>query len=147
MRGVGRAGGGAPAGGAVGGAVGGVRGGRTGGGFSLPAAGSGAGAGVAAVAPAGPLGLGLLALQEGGEAARRDAAARQRAESLLEELAGLQLDLLAGGVDPARLERLAALTPGDAGADPELQVVVQGVVLRAHVEIARRGGNLFVSAE
>jgi hypothetical protein len=128
--------------------MGGARGGgRAGGGFSLPAAGSGAGARVAAAAPASPLGLGLLALQEGGEAARRDAAARQRAESLLEELAGLQLDLLAGGADPARLERLAALAPGDAGADPALRVVVQGVVLRAHVEIARRGWNLSVSDE
>jgi hypothetical protein len=144
MRGVGRAGGGAP----VSGSAGGLRGGgRAGQGFSLPAAGSGAGAGagVAAAPAVGPLGLSLLTLQEGGEAARRDAAARQRAETLLEELAGLQLDLLGGGADPTRLERLAALAPGDAGADPGLRVVVEGVVLRARVELARRGWNLFAS--
>jgi hypothetical protein len=142
MRGVGRAGGGAP----VGGTAGGVRGsGRAGAGFSLPAAGGGGAAGVAATAAAAPLGLGLLALQEGGEAARRDAAAHQRAESLLEELAGLQRDMLDGGADPARLQRLARLAPGDAGADPTLRSIVQGVVLRAHVELARRGWNLSVS--
>jgi hypothetical protein len=142
MRGVGRAGGGAPVGGVAAGPRGG---GRAGQGFSLPAAGTGASAGTVGVASAAPLGLGLLALQEGGEAARRDDTARRRAESLLEELAGLQLEMLGGGADPARLERLAALAPGDAGADLALQAVVQGAVLRAHVELARRGWNLSAS--
>jgi hypothetical protein len=142
MRGVGRTVGSGTVGGAAGRPGGG---GRAGQGFSLPTAGSGAGATVAAAAQLGPLGPALLALQEGGEAARRDDAARQRAESLLEELAGLQLEMLEGGADPERLHRLAALAPGDAGADPTLRAAVEGVVLRARVELARRGWNLSVS--
>jgi hypothetical protein len=60
-------------------------------------------------------------------------------------LAGLQLEMLEGGADPARLHRLAALAPGDAGADPILRAAVEGVALRAHVELARRGWNLSAS--
>lgn len=88
----------------------------------------------------GAVGLGLLAVQQGHSNEERDAAARRRADALLEELAALQRELLGGGADPARLQRLAQLTAGEAGADPALREVVEAVSLRAQVELARRGG-------
>jgi hypothetical protein len=64
---------------------------------------------------------------------------------MLEELGGLQRDLLApagAGADSAagRLRRLAAL-PAEAedGADPALREAVRAVALRAAIELARRG--------
>jgi hypothetical protein len=80
----------------------------------------------------------------GTAAARRDAAARRRAEAMLEELGGLQRDLLApggAGADPAgRLRRLAALrAEAEDGADPALREAVRAVALRAAIELARRG--------
>lgn len=84
-------------------------------------------------------GLGLLSLQESGSGTERDAAARRRAGDILEELNGLQIELLSGGAgDPARLARLAALESGDDGADSKLREIVQAVVLRATIEMARR---------
>ena len=110
--------------------------GRGPGGFSLGGTAGPAPAGAtAAVAPAG---LGLLALQEGGDRAARDRAARQRAESILNELRGLQRDLLRGTLDPTRLDRVAVLETGEEGADPNLQQAVQAAVLRLRVELARR---------
>ena len=113
--------------------------GRRSGGFQVQAE---AGTGIteaAATAEVAAPGLGLLALQESGAAAERDAAARRRAQDILEELSGLQCDLLAGdGCDPDRLARLAALDSGEDGADPGLREVVQAVVLRARIELARR---------
>jgi hypothetical protein len=54
-------------------------------------------------------------------------------------LQALQRGLLRDGSDPHGLERLAALREGEAGSDPRLQEVVRAVVLRARVELARRG--------
>lgn len=102
-------------------------------------------AATAAVGAAGPVALGLLALQEGDAAAARDQAARRRAESILQELQGLQHDLLQGEAGMKRLERLAACETGELGADPLLRDAVQAVVLRARVELARRGWNAPVS--
>lgn len=140
MRGIGRVTGGtaAPAG----------RGGgaRAGGGFSVRL---GAGGAEGAAAPGGvaPVGLGMLALQESGTAMERDAAARRRADSLLQELQGLQMELLAGGAaEPGRLARLAALETGEDGADPVLREAVQAIVLRARVELARHGWRGTASA-
>ncbi|MCB4822321.1 flagellar assembly protein FliX [Roseicella aerolata] len=101
----------------------------------------------AGAAALGPVGLGLLAVQEGGDRAARDRAARQRAESILQELRDLQHELLRGGSDMKRLERLAALGLGEEGADPLLQEAVRAIVLRARVELARRGWNETVSAK
>ena len=83
--------------------------------------------------------LGLLSLQESGAATGRNAAAWLRAADILDELQGLQGDLLAGGTgDPDRLARLAALDSGEEGADAVLQALVEAVVLRAKIELARR---------
>lgn len=82
--------------------------------------------------------LGTLGLQAGWSPTERDAAARRRGRALLHELAGLQLALLAGGVEPARLSRLALLAEGETGADPELRKIIEGISLRARIELARR---------
>lgn len=108
------------------------------GGFRLEAEEAGAPHEAVATGGIAPAGLGLLALQEAGSGAERDAAAQRRAVDILEELNALQCDMLGGPpVDPARLRRL--LDSGEEGADPGLQEVVRGVVLRAQVELMRRG--------
>ena len=109
------------------------------GGFQVPAESDAAAAETAAAAEVASPGLGLLSLQESGADAGRDAAARRRAGDILDELQGLQCDLLAGGAgDPDRLARLAALDSGEDGSDPALRALVQAVVLRARIELARR---------
>ncbi|TCZ59946.1 flagellar assembly protein FliX [Roseicella aquatilis] len=99
----------------------------------------------AATAAIGPVGLGLLALQAADDPAARDREAERRTESILQELRELQLGLLNGDAGDQRLERLAALEVGEAGADPRLREVVRAVVLRARVELARRGRTGIVS--
>jgi hypothetical protein len=101
---------------------------------------TGAAPGAAAASAATAVGgLSLLAAQEGGGRAGRDAAARRRASSILDELQGLQAELLGGRPDPSRLARLAALQSGEEGADPGLREAVRAVALRARIELARRG--------
>jgi hypothetical protein len=114
---------------------------RSAGGFSVRGADSGgAVAGTAAASATAAVGLSLLAAQEdGGGRAGRDAEAQRRADSILDELQGLQADLLGGRADPARLARLAALGTGEEGADPGLRDTVRAVALRARIELARRG--------
>lgn len=130
-----------------GGAAGRTRGsgaaGRPEGGFSLGGAGPlGAASteGGGAAAPAAAVGFSLLAAQEsggrGGEG--RDAAARRRAASILDELDGLQAELLGGRTDRDRLARLAALAEGEEGTDSGLRDVVRAASLRARIELARR---------
>ena len=80
-------------------------------------------------------------MQEDGGRAGHDAAARRRASSILDELQGLQAELLGGRPDPARLARLAALEAGEEGADPGLREAVRAVALRAQIELARREPN------
>ena len=103
--------------------------------FALPAA-------RPAPPPAAALPLaGLLALQEQAVEPQADRAARRRARAILAELAGLQRDLLADGVDEARLRRLQALA-GEAplpSAHPGLRAALDAVVLRARIELARFG--------
>ena len=81
--------------------------------------------------------LSLLALQESGAAAERDARARARGLALLDALAGLQAGLLRGAVDAGLPARLAALGEGEAAADPALAALVAQVTLRARIELAR----------
>ncbi len=92
----------------------------------------------AAAAPVAAVGLSLLAAQENGGPGGRDAAARRRASSILDELQGLQAELLGGRSDPARPARLAALQAGEEGADPGLREAVRAVALRARIELERR---------
>jgi hypothetical protein len=125
--------------------IGGIQGGvgparraaRGAGGFALPAGSETTEA--AGMAPTSSVSA-LLALQERpaapGHAAEQ---ARRRGEAALDELRGLQLDLLRGQDDPARLERLARLAEPAAGIeDPALRAALAGIALRARVELARR---------
>jgi hypothetical protein len=124
--------------------VGGARGtSRSATGFTLDGTGTGsaAAAGTAAASATAALGLSLLAVQENGGRAGRDAAARRRAASILDELQGLQAELLGARADPARLARLASLQTGEDGADPGLREAVRAVALRARIELARRAAE------
>ncbi len=106
-------------------------------GFRIAAEEGGAAREAAEAGGIAPAGLGLLALQEYGSGAERDAAAHRRASDILAELTALQCDMLGGRPpDAARLRRL--VESGEAGADPALRELVQGVVLRAQVELVRR---------
>ncbi len=124
-----------------------ARTGRARGGFHLPESPGGhqAAPGVApgatseaaGVAAASPPGLG--GLQAALAPRERDAAAARRGQALLSELGGLQAGLLAGRVPDSALRRLAQLTEGEAGADPALRELLEGISLRARVELARLG--------
>lgn len=84
----------------------------------------------------------LLSLQDAGTAPPPEppaTRARRRAGQALEELRGLQLDMLRGAGDPARLERLQRLAAEiPAGLEPGLAGLVEQVRLRARLELARR---------
>jgi hypothetical protein len=81
----------------------------------------------------------LLTLQDTAAVTPDPARARRRASAALDDLRGLQLELLDGTMDPARLARLAALTEGlEAAVDPALRDVLGAVALRARLELARR---------
>ncbi len=117
--------------------------GRFAGGFSVGGPGAAASPGAAseaagAATPVAAAGLSLLAAQENGDRAGRDAAARRRAASILDELRGLQTELLGGRPDPARMARLAALGTGEEGTDSGLREAVRAIALRARIELARR---------
>lgn len=113
-------------------------------GFALGAEPSGTAAAVAA--PAMTAGAGLFALQEDERPGRRNTRAQQRADTLLAELRGLQLDLLGAGLpDRARLDRLRTLEEGEDGADPALREAVRGLALRAAIELARLDPDAFAA--
>ncbi|WP_424812747.1 flagellar assembly protein FliX [Roseococcus sp. YIM B11640] len=124
--------------GALGSPAGGARRAAGATGFRLPT-GQGEGrAESAGAAEAAGLSGALLGLQSGWTDAERDDAARRRGNAALEELSALQLALLSGRADPARLRRLAQLAEGEAGADPSLREVLQAISLRARIELMRR---------
>lgn len=107
-------------------------------GFSLSGATAGSAAATQGTGAASP--IGLLALQEGAPVGEREARARRRGEAALEGLRDLQLALLAGGADPARLRALAADLPTpEEAADPALAGVLAAIRLRVRVELARHG--------
>jgi hypothetical protein len=99
----------------------------------------------AAAAPAPSLGP-MLTLQEFHGETVQDREARRHGSDMLAELAALQRALLGGDDDPAALERLAQLVAAVPGAtDPGLAALVQAIVVRVRVELARRQ-NSFMSA-
>lgn len=111
------------------------------GGFALPSDGADSAASVTGAAPPPVLGA-LLAVQDQAAAPPAEppaARARHQAAAALDELRGLQLELLRGGQDLARLERLAHLAEsGPEGLDPALAALLAEIRLRARVELARR---------
>ncbi|WP_237216743.1 flagellar assembly protein FliX [Falsiroseomonas oryziterrae] len=81
----------------------------------------------------------LLAVQDVPPAAAAVERQMGRAHAALDELRGLQLDLLRAQGDSARWERLAALVESnEAVADPALRSVLAELRLRARIELARR---------
>ncbi len=107
-------------------------------GFSL--SGAAAGGASAAQGAGAALPIGLLALQEGTPVGEREARARRRGEAALQGLRELQLALLAGAADPARLHALAAGLPAPEEApDPALAAALAAIRLRVRVELARHG--------
>jgi hypothetical protein len=95
----------------------------------------------AGVAIAAPVGLdALLALQQVDEPTERDRAARRHGQALLGALGRLQRLLLEDGDQAAALGQIRALADATpAAADPGLAAAVDLVVLRARIELARRG--------
>lgn len=102
---------------------------RRGPGFHLP--------GAAEPAPAAVAGTAALAFVAERTPEERDDAARRRGHALLEEMEGLRRDLLRGRMDSSRLSRLSLLAEGEAGHDPALRDALEGIALRARVELAR----------
>ncbi|MBW6399625.1 flagellar assembly protein FliX [Roseomonas sp. HJA6] len=108
------------------------------GGFSLSSATAGEATTAQGMAAAQP--IGLLALQEGIPVAERNARARRRGEAALKGLIDLQLALLGGAADPARLAALAAGLPRpEDAAEPALAEALAAIRLRVRVELARHG--------
>ena len=87
-------------------------------------------------APASAL-SGLLAMQEATVAVTGDRAAKNHAETVMQELGAFQLELLRGqpGGAASRLARLARAAPH--AFDPGLAALLGAVRLRAEVEAAR----------
>lgn len=81
----------------------------------------------------------LLWLQQVDPPVERDHAARRHGQALVAALGRLQRALLSGSTDNV-LEELRALAGGvPQAADPELAAAIDHVVLRARIELARRG--------
>jgi len=96
------------------------------------------------IAPATPLAAldGVLAVQEVADPTGERRRAVRRGHSLLDELRELQLGLAEGGVSEGTLRRLAGLLDGlRPAADPQLDLVLEAIELRAAVELTklRRG--------
>jgi hypothetical protein len=115
--------------------------GGKGGSFSVPADVPGSAASGSGVTPASASALGcLIALQEPGGETVQDRAARRRGRDVLQALADLQRAMLADTNAPDSLRSLtAAITDLPQPTDPRLGGVLQAIVLRARVELARRG--------
>ena len=81
----------------------------------------------------------FLALQDTAPPHPDPRRAHRQASVALDELRGLQMDLLAGIADRARLARLAALASAlPTTTDPTLREGMAAIALRARLELARR---------
>ena len=115
-------------------------GGSARGSFALPPEQTDASRAADEIAPAEVSGLFLL--QEDQLPEQRNRAARRRCDQLLRALGELQLGLLAAGVDPELVPRLASLAAElPQAADPTLAALARMVSLRAKIEVARRGNR------
>lgn len=103
------------------------------------AAESGAAEAAAPLADAAPVSLGvMLAAEALDHEATRDQAARRQGQVVLVGLTALQRALLAGGDPTASLDRLAALVADmPLAVEPRLAALLDTIVLRARVELAR----------
>ena len=91
----------------------------------------------AAVAPASL--AGLLSLQETADDGQ-DRRTLKHGQALLSKLSRLQRAILSGGSDHEVIEELAALGQTSyETADPRLRALIGSVLLRAKIELAKRG--------
>jgi hypothetical protein len=82
----------------------------------------------------------MLSLQEVDSESPRDRAARRHGRALLAALVRLQHALLGASDDEAALQEISALAAGVPDAsDPSVTAALHAVVLRARIELARRG--------
>jgi hypothetical protein len=118
---------------------------RTGGaiapGFVLPSDGLGASSSVSRAAPAASLSnIGaLLALQSEDDVTERRRRATKRSNDLLDQLDGIRLAILGGGVSREQVANLANTLRAyrDQVDDPGLNAILDDVELRAEVELAK----------
>jgi hypothetical protein len=105
------------------------------------AAESGAAEAAAPLADAAPVSLGvMLAAEALDREATRDRAARRQGHVVLAGLTALQRALLEGGDQAALLDRLALLVADmPLAVEPRLAALLDTIVLRARVELARLG--------
>lgn len=105
-------------------------------GFSVPGEVAGGGGVSGSEAVSGAL---ILGLQEAAGEAGGDRPARRQGHALLHELGALQRELLSdGGGQRSTLERLARLASSlPEATSPELGEAIEGIRMRAIVEIAR----------
>lgn len=91
--------------------------------------------------PTSPIALdAMLTLQEAGSQTVQDREARRHGLELLKVLRALQHELLGGNASEVALDRLSMLAGScPVATDPGLAGALQLVVLRARVELARRG--------
>lgn len=83
---------------------------------------------------------GMLALQEFEDERPRDRAARKYGQAVLGALSALQCALLTAGSNPDVLDRLVRLLDSAPEPDdPHLRSLLQSLLLRAHVELAKHG--------
>ena len=95
--------------------------------------------GCAAAASAAALGC-MIAIQEGEPETVEDRQARRKGQELLQMLTDLQRAMLAGLEAGDSLQLLSsAITDLPRATDPRLAGIVQAIVLRTRVELARRG--------
>ena len=82
---------------------------------------------------------GVLDIQEVDDALARAARGKLRAEDMLDKLEELRLDLLAGAVSPAKLQRLSDVVNSRRAevTDPNLSQILDEIDLRAQVELAK----------
>jgi hypothetical protein len=113
-------------------------------GFRLP--GAGQAAAMPATLPADPPSA-ILTLQEVPPAGsspltddQRDQQASRHGTALLDLLARLQRDLLAGGDNQETLGRLSGLLTPPTAAAPGLNAVLRAIACRAAIELTRRAG-------
>ena len=82
----------------------------------------------------------LLSLQEMQVQPDDRDAATARGHSMLDLLDALKADLLAGVIEPARLEEMmSALADRPVSSDPGLESVIDEIELRVKVELAKQG--------
>lgn len=110
-------------------------------GFVLPSDGLGAASSVSRAAPAAGLtNLGaLLALQGEDDVTERRRRATKRSNTLLDQLDGIRIAILEGGVTREQVAALAVTLREhrDAVEDPGLNAILDDVELRAEVELAK----------